>query len=157
MQQTSLSATGRRSSVQWDSATTHGWNIGLTKGYESVRCGRRWPEIVHSARVRLCNQSVFKHFRKRCKPPNLYCSGYSRTSRLASPGSQDDASMSIVSDLRIFVRSRCQARKSFPTNGLMRTGVLLTPSALSPAPSEIRQPMRNRRIQRVPKNAEPYW
>jgi hypothetical protein len=105
----------------------------------------------------LCNQSVFKHFRKRCNPPNLYCSGYSRTSRLASPGSQDDASMSIVSDLRIFVRSRYQARKLFPTNGLTRTGVLLTPSVPSPAPSEIQQPMKNRRIQRVPKNAGPDW
>jgi len=65
--------------------------------------------------------------------------------------------MSIVSDLRIFVRSRCQARKSFPTNGLMKTGVLLTPSALSSALSEIQQPMKNRRIQPLPKNAEPDW
>jgi hypothetical protein len=48
-------------------------------------------------------------------------------------------------------------QKSFPTGGFMRTGVLLTPSAPFSELSEIQQPMKNRRIQLPPKNAEPDW
>jgi hypothetical protein len=50
------------------------------------------------------NQSFFSfnHFRKPCNHPNLYRSGYSRTSRLKTlPRSHDGTGMSIVSGLRL--------------------------------------------------------
>jgi len=63
----------------------------------------RWGQQLRMV-ASLCNQSFFSfnNFRKPCNDPNLYRSGYSRTSRLKTlPRSHDGTGMSIVSGLRL--------------------------------------------------------